>query len=42
MAGTYEAPRVDEHTPVSAPLNTVTNSVPLPATPVWRPKDHDR
>jgi hypothetical protein len=43
MAGDYEAPRVDELTPVSAPLNQITSSeLPIVHTPVWRTNDDER
>ncbi len=44
-AQAYEAPRVDEHTPVSEPLNTGTlqsGQLPPTITPAWRRKDDDR
>jgi hypothetical protein len=43
MAGNYEAPKVEEQTPVSAPLNQITTSeLPIDHTPVWRTKDDER
>jgi hypothetical protein len=46
-AETYEAPRVEEHTPVGSPLNTIPrNSIGLPdhivPTPKWRTKGDGR
>ncbi len=36
MDDTYEAPAVESTTPVSEPLNTLSNSEPRTVTPAWR------
>jgi len=38
---TYEAPGIEDRTPVSEPLNTLTNSEQQQRTPAWRTEPTD-